>query len=375
MKVMTSKERVLCALNHQPVDRVPLDLGGMACSLLDGEYFKLKEYLGIKGDIEPFRRGANSCYYDERILDYFDIDIRRVFAKTNPDLPKVLSDGTFVNEWGVIQKQGKFGVEFVKHPLADADIDDLESYPWPKAKDFLDFSEMKEHAKKLHEENRYAIAMRAPMNGIFEIACWLRDTENFMIDMLSDESFAHALCEKILNVQMECYGKMLDEVGPYVDIVETGDDYGSQNSMLISPECLREFILSRRKRLNVMIKDKAPQAKIFLHCCGSIIKCIPDLIDCGVDILNPIQISAKDMDPFTLKEKFGGKLTFHGGIDTQRALCSDSGAVEYEVGKMLEAMNHDGGYILTSCNHIQSDIPVENVVKMFDIAKKMSRDN
>ena len=369
---MPSKERVRRAINHQETDRVPLDLGGMACSLLDGVYFKLKDYLGFKENIQPFREGSNSCYYDERILDYFEIDIRRIFVKTTGKYPIHHPDGTFQNEWGILQRQGQFGVEFVKNPLEDAEIADLETYPWPKAAELVDLTGMKERAKALWEENRYAVSLRAPMNGIFEISCWLRGMQNFLVDMLSDEEFAHALTEKVLEVQMDWYGYVLDEIGEYVDIVETGDDYGTQNSLMLSPECLEEFILSRRKRLNDMIREKAPHARIFLHSCGSIRRCIPNLIRCGVDILNPVQTAAADMDPFTLKKEFGDRICFHGGVDTQRALRGSVQEVKEEVKKMLDAMYHEGGYILTSCNHIQNDIPVENIIAMFEAAKEYS---
>lgn len=370
--MLTSKERVLRAINHQKTDRVPLDLGGMACSLLDGVYKNLRDYLGFSPDVAPFRKGSNSSYYDERILDYFDIDIRRVFITPKEGFPVYYPDGTFLNEWGILQRQGKFGVEFVKHPLEDAGIEDLAEHPWPKAADRIDLTGIKEQARKLHEENKYAVSFRAPMNGIFEIACWLRGMQNFMVDMLSDEDFAHALTERILEVQLDWYGYVLDEIGPYVDIVETGDDYGTQNSLMASPECLEEFILSKRKRLNDMIKQKAPQAKIFLHCCGSIQRIIPAISACGVDILNPVQTTAADMDPFVLKEKYGELICFHGGVDTQQALRGTVTDVENEVKKMIDAMNHQGGYILSSCNHIQNDIPVENIIALFETAKAYS---
>ena len=371
--MLTSKERVLRAINHQETDRVPLDLGGMACSLLDGVYINLKNHLGFVEDIAPFRQGSNSSYYDERILDYFDIDIRRIFVREKEGFPIYYPDGTFLNEWGILQRQGKFGVEFVKHPLENAAIEDLETYAWPRATDRIDLTGMKERAKRLHEENKYAVSFRAPMNGIFEIACWLRGMQNFMVDMLSDEEFAHALTDKLLEIQMDWYGYVLDEIGPYVDIVETGDDYGTQNSLMASPECLDEFILSKRKRLNAMIKAKAPQAKIFLHCCGSIKRIIPAIAASGVDILNPLQTTAADMDPFDLKEKYGNLICFHGGVDTQHALRGTVQDVEAEVKKMLDAMNHQGGYILSSCNHIQNDIPIENIIALFETAKAYSQ--
>ena len=121
-----------------------------------------------------------------------------------------------------------------------------------------------------------------------------------------------------------------------------------------------------------MIKKKAPQAKVFLHSCGAIRKAIPAIIDCGVDILNPIQTVAADMDPYELKQEFGSRICFHGGVDTQKAMRGSVKDVKDEVKKMLDAMYHDGGYILSSCNHIQNDIPVENIIAMFEAAKEFS---
>lgn len=144
---MTSKERVLCAVNHKPVDRIPLDLGGTACSMVDKAYFKVKDFLGIEGEIEPYRKGSNVCYYDERILDRFDIDIRRVFAKQSEEYPKYHDDGTFSNEWGLVQRDTGLYVETVKNPLEDAELEDLDTYPWPQPEEMLDVTGMKERQR------------------------------------------------------------------------------------------------------------------------------------------------------------------------------------------------------------------------------------
>lgn len=372
MNKMTSKERVRKALNHEETDRIPLDLGGTACCLLDEVYFKLKDYLKIEGEVEPFRRGANCCYYDERIMDYFSIDIRRISGKQALTYPIQREDGYFQNEWGIIQKEGEFGIEMKGHPLSEASISDLDTYPWPKPEVCLNLEGMEERAKQLFEDGEYAIALRSPCNGIFELACWLRGTENFMIDMLEEPEFAEKLCEKITDTQISWYDYLLQNTGKYLDMVETGDDYGSQNSLLISPNCLKSIILPQRKRLNEAIKRQAPNAKIFLHCCGSIASIIPDLVECGVDVLNPVQTRAKDMDPVMLKQRFGDFVCFHGGIDTQSCMRGTKEMVEREVRTMLLAMKGRGGYILTSCNHIQNDIPVENILAMFEFAKTFS---
>ena len=194
-----------------------------------------------------------------------------------------------------------------------------------------------------------------------------------MVDTITDPEFAHALIEKILTVQIEMYGYLLDQVGEYIDIVESGDDYGSQQSLLISPDAYREFIFPARKKLNQAIRQKAPQAKIYLHSCGAIADIIEDLIDCGVDILNPVQTSAAGMDPVTLKDKFGDRICFHGAVDTQKAMTGSVEQVEDEVKRLIDILGRDGGFILSSCNHIQSDIPPENVARMFEYAKEYSK--
>lgn len=365
---MRPKERVLRAINHQPTDRVPMDLGGAACSMVDEAYFKVKDALGIIGDISPYRKGANVCYYDERVLDNLGIDIRRVFARQKECFPKYYEDGTFSNEWGLLQKDNGMFVETVKNPLAEAELQDLENYRWPKAAEVLDIKGMKEKARTLYEEDEYAISVRMPCNGIFEIACWLRGMENFMMDTILDPEFAHTLIDKILSVQMEMYSYILDEVGEYVDIVESGDDYGSQNGLLMSPEAYREYIFPARKKLNQMIKAKAPQAKIYLHSCGAIFDIIEDIIDCGVDILNPIQTTAKGMDPAELKKQYGDRICFHGAVDTQKAMIGSLEDVDIEVKQKIDILGKGGGYILSSCNHIQADIPAENVIRMFETA-------
>ena len=368
---MTSKERVFNAWNHEETDRVPMDMGGVACEIVDDTYLKLKEALGIPGELVPYRRGKNTCYYDERILKALDVDFRRVLPKVDNKYP-MENNGILTDEWGIQRKKGKFGMEFVGNPLEDAEVEDLDDYPWPKASEILDIEGLRETAKRLHEENEYAVSLRAPLNGIFEIACWLRGMENYMCDMLADEEFADALAEKVLEVQLDWYGYLLDAVGPYVDMVETGDDYGTQNSLLMSPDCLKHFILPRRKRLNDLIHEKAPQAKVFFHCCGSIKSIINDLKDTGVDILNPIQTTAADMEPADLKAEFGDGLVFHGGIDTTKALPGSIEDVEKEVRKMVDGMKGNGGYIFASCNNIQKDVPPENIIRMFEYAKEYS---
>ena len=132
--------------------------------------------------------------------------------------------------------------------------------------------------------------------------------ENFLVDMMTEKEFAGYLLDQILDIQMAMYDVLLKDAGKYVQMVETADDYGTQKGPMMSPELFREMILPRRRKLNDFIRSKAPNAKIFHHTCGSVYKLIPDLIEAGIDVLNPIQHSAAEMDTYRLQEEFGDKI-------------------------------------------------------------------
>jgi len=155
-------------------------------------------------------------------------------------------------------------------------------------------------------------------------------------------------------------------VGPYVDIVETSEDYGTQNSMFLSPATYREMIMPRKKKINEVIRKLAPQAKILHHSCGAVRKLIPDLIETGIDILNPIQPGLPGMDPRELMEEFGSELCFCGGIDMQKALNGSFADIERDVQRCVDAMGFGGSYLIGTSNHIQSDTPPENVIHLFE---------
>ena len=258
-----SRERVLAALDHREPDRVPLTLGGTASSFTDEAYFRLRDYLGIRGDVKPYRYGHTGCYYDDRILEALGTDYRYLVL-TYPDDShlKVLPDGSFLDEWG-IRKQNVDGyVSRVGEPLAGATLEDLERYPWPDptSSDFPQLARgLRDRAKHLHQEVDCAIVARAAMSTAFlENGAWLCGYEEFLMRLKSDKPFAAKLIEKILNVQLALYDVLLDGVGEYVDIVETAEDYGTQASLLISAATYREMIMPARQRLNAFIKSKAP---------------------------------------------------------------------------------------------------------------------
>jgi uroporphyrinogen decarboxylase len=185
-----------------------------------------------------------------------------------------------------------------------------------------------------------------------------------------DKPFAKALFDKLADFHIEFFRHYLEAVGDCIDVVVVSDDLGGENGPLISPELYRELIKPAQKKLWQFIKSNT-EAYLFLHSCGSISKFIPDLIEIGVDILNPIQVAAKDMDTRRLKDEFGDKLIFWGGIDTQRILPFGSPEdVESEVKKRIADMAPGGGYVLTAVHNIQAGVPPENICMMYDAARK-----
>lgn len=369
--MLTPRERVLKALNHEEPDRVPLGLGASGASVTDDVYFKLKDYFGIKGDVEPFRSGHGDNIYDPRVFDCLGVDFRHVFLRSSLEFkPPVNEDGSLVNEWGVtVKKYGRF-YEWVSHPLAEADLSDLDKFDWPKPYTGQRQRGLWDTVQDYYHKSEFAIASRSPSRGFFDLGIQLRGFERFMTDMVLDKKFTHKFMGKLLETIIGYYDVLLDQAGPYINIVETQDDYGHQNSLFFSPSLFREMIKPYRSELNAFIKKKAPQASIFIHTCGAVSELIEDLIDCGIDVVNPVQPLAKGMETKGLKERFGGKIVFHGGIDLQKALAGSKEDVELEVKTRLRDLAPGGGYILSPANVVQDDVPVENIVLLFDLAKE-----
>lgn len=373
-----SRERVLTALDHREPDRVPLTLGGTASSFTDEAYFLLKEHLGIRGDVKPYRYGHTGSYYDDRILEALGTDYRYLMLNYPDDSHLTyLADGSFVDEWGIRKQDAGGYVSRVGEPLAGATLADLERYPWPDPA-ALDFPPLArgvcDRAKHLYEEVDCAIVARAAMSSSFlENGAWLCGYEEFLVRLKDDKPFATRLIEKILSVQLTLYDVLLDGIGQYVHIVETAEDYGTQTSLLISPATYREMIMPARQQLNAFIKSKAPHAKILHHTCGAVGRLIPDLWASGIDILNPIQPLATGMDSATLKGQWGDRLCFDGGIDTQYALPGSPAALAAEVAQRVLALAPGGGYSLGPANHIQADVPPANVVALYELARDLGR--
>jgi uroporphyrinogen decarboxylase len=370
----THKERVLTALNHEQPDRVPMDLGGRQTTLSILAYENLKRHLGLS-DL-PTRVMAHTwqtSFVDEQILEQFDIDTRHIrpASKVNDAIGKLLaepgSDGTFVDEWGVTRQVAGDYANLIGHPLQTAGIDDLETFPWPDSSDDYDFASLREPTRKLYEKGEYALVgcLGSPGNT-FEQAWYLRGLAEFMKDLIKNKDFVHALMRKVLDVRKRNVELYLKEVGEFIDVVQLADDLASQENLLISPKLYKELIKPYQLELCRHVKSLT-NAKIYFHSCGSIAPLLDELIDNGVEILNPVQVSAANMDTQVLKQRYGKNLSFWGAIDTYEVLPNGSVQdVRAEVERRIGDLGAGGGYVMGPVHNICADVPPENVVAMYE---------
>jgi uroporphyrinogen decarboxylase len=349
-----------------------MDFMGNASMVLDDTYYRLRDYLGISGDIAPVREGTTANYYDERILDVFDIDFRRLFLPMHTGFYDYHSDGTFTDAWGMVWQKSGIYVNCLHSPLAGADIDTVARYPWPDPERFWHAQGLAEKARHQYEHTDYALVARNPITwGFLDLGCRMRGMEQFLMDLALNPEIAHLIIDNALRIYLKVYDLFLEAVGPYVQMVETADDLGTQRSLLISPDTYREFLKPAEMRINALIKDRAPQAKIFFHCDGAITKLIPDLIEAGFEVLNPVQPSAKGMESQDLKQQFGDQIIFHGAVD-QKPQEGTEEEIRAEVRRRIDALAPGGGYVLSTCNVIV-DPPLRNIVALFEEAREYGK--
>jgi uroporphyrinogen decarboxylase len=373
MKSFSHRQRVEMAFHHQEPDRIPMDLMGNASMLLDATYLRLRDYLGFSA-IPPVRSGTTANYYDERILEHFDIDFRRIFLKKNPQSIKTEHvDGSFTDPWGVRYVQEGPFINAVGHPLSDVStVEEVEAYPWPKASDMFTAGGLAKQARKMYEGTDFALVARNPLSeGFLDRSCHLMGMAEFLITLASSPDIAKAIIAHILEIYKDVYTLFLEAIGPYVQMVEASDDLGYNESTFISPGMYCDFIKPAEAELYKLIHQKAPNAAIFQHTDGAIFDIIPDLIEVGVTVLNPVQTSCRGMDAYKLKESYGEKITFHGAMENIEGQVSSPEIVD-EVKHRIDNLAAAGGYVLASCNHM-IDVKPENIVAMFETAREYGR--
>jgi uroporphyrinogen decarboxylase len=378
-ETMTSRERVLCTLDHAIPDRVPIDLGGNQTGIHKNAYRNLVGYLGITDELrimDAVQQLAAPC---EQVLERLHVDTRYIHAGAaanwNGGIVRATRDGRewhdLTDEFGIRWSMPDvlpYYMDISLHPLADATLADLNHYPWPKGDDPSRFAGLRERALMLKKETPYAVV--SGISGVVYEICWyLRGLEQWFCDLMLEPEFCEAMLDQTLKFWLDWFRLFLDEVGDVVDVIMIGDDLAGQNGPLFNPDIYRRIVKPRHKRLVQYIRSRT-QAKIWYHTCGSCTDFIPDLIDNGVHILNPLQISARNMDPQDLKRRFGKQLAFWGGgVDAQHILPQGTPEqVAANVRQNLGALMPGGGYVFNNCHNIQGEVPPENILSMFDIA-------
>jgi len=368
--MLTPRERVLCALNHEEPDRVPLFIGTSgATTLLSPAYERLKSHLGVQHEPRLMSRAMQYAQLDEEVMVRLGSDGRVLLPRAAAStLRREVSPHEFVDDWGVNWRMspGVAYYESLEPPLRNATIDDIDRYAWPDMAHPSRFQGLGEEARHLHEDTPYAVVALSGVSP-HEIIYIMRGLDTWLVDLIADPEFAHALMRKVTDIMLAGVTRHLEEVGPYIDVLITGDDLGTDSSLMVSPQVYRRMIKPYHAELMAAIKQKT-KAKIFFHSDGNIYPLIGDLIEIGVDLLNPVQVSAGDMgDTARLKREFGKKISFCGAIDTQTVLPHGTPEeVRAEVRGRIKDLAPGGGYIVASVHCIQPDVPPENVLAMCD---------
>jgi uroporphyrinogen decarboxylase len=369
--MMTSRERVLCALNHEEPDRVPVFFGTSGVTTMNtAAYDRLKAHLGLRTETRTFWRALQYCLVDEEVMVRFHSDGRPLIPGPAPaTLSRDLAPARFTDAWGITWQlqAGNHYFDIESAPLRDATLDDIQRYPWPDLAHPTRFAGLKEKARAIREAGYAVVAL----SGIspFEFSYMLRGMDRWFLDLGGDHDFVHALMRKLTDLMRSAVERLLEEAGEYIDVLITGDDLGSQNAPLISTAMYRELIKPYHCELMSAIKRRT-KARIFYHSDGNIYPLLNDLIETGIDVLNPVHVAARDMgDTARLKREFGNRLSFCGAIDTQQVLPhGTTDDVRREVRRRIKDLAPGGGYILASVHCIQPDVPPENVCALFEEA-------
>jgi uroporphyrinogen decarboxylase len=375
---MTSRQRVRTALTHEEPDTVPLALGGGPYGIVDDLYLRLIRLLDLGAPVTPFRSGHSISYMDDRLLEKLGTDLRYCWSGLLPNSPIIpgTDEDTFHDSYGQVWKRALPYYYAGEGILKNAsDVEDIERLVrWPNLSDPRWMAGVAERAQRLHEQTDYFVVMRmVASHGPFQTACDLRGTESFLMDMALRPEFAQTLLDKITSSLEGLLKLAMQAGGQYFNMIELpGDDYAGNANTIMSPAMFRKFIQPCLARLVKTVKEHNPDIKIMLHSDGAIAKLLQDIIDLGVDVIHPLEpLPATDLA--AVKEQFGNQVTFLGGIDISHAMPGSREDVMAEVKRRIAQLASGGGYILAPSNHLQADVPAENVVTLFETARQFGK--
>ncbi|MGL4650380.1 MAG: cobalamin-dependent protein, partial [Caldilineaceae bacterium] len=281
----------------------------------------------------------------------------------------------FHDEWNIgwrMPKDGGFYYDMFEHPLAKSgSIDDIKKFPWPDPVDPARFAGLRERARHVAEDLGEPVILGGLSAGFVELAAWTRGFARFYPDLVTNLEWMTYLMDTIIDLKLAYWEVALPLVGEYADVVQEADDLAGQFALLISPETYRKVIKPRHKKIMDFIKARS-SAKIFFHSCGAIREIIPDMIEVGIDIINPVQVSAVGMESRALKKDFGADMTFWGGlVDTQGVFTDGSvQQVRDEVRRRIDDFGPGGGFIAAAVHNIQANVPPQNIMAMWEILQE-----
>ncbi|MCP4402876.1 MAG: hypothetical protein GY801_36940 [bacterium] len=383
---MSPRERVKTILRHQEPDRVPVDF--LATPEI---WHKLIAHLQLENFpvdetdfFEPTREAVLQHFeVDCRVLAYdqfchppdsilsegAEVDWWGAMSRSTPNRMwrQKLPDGTFRNIWGhhikIAENPTGAYEEFASWSLGDAtSVEDLKQYPWPEP-DWWDFSALPDVIRQLDEHREYHLRFR--IGSVFELAWQLRGMEKFLVELGTAPAIPLYIMDRLTDVHLENTRRVLELAGDRIDMVYFYDDVATQQSLMMSPRMWRKHIRPRHAHIAELARSYGKS--VMYHCDGAIYRLIPELIEIGIDLLNPIQADIEEMAPKRLKDEFGDRLCFHGGIDIMHTLPHGTpDDVVAEARERIRVLGRNGGYILAGSHHIQSDTPLNNVLSLYD---------
>ncbi len=373
---------MLAALSHREGDRLPLDIGSVQVTGIHVDAYRgLRSALGLR------ETGATLCdsiqrlaLPDDDFIARLGVDVRGLYPLNSHNWNVVEAEAgdywEYHDEWGITHRRSRPGglyhsVFKVPLPGPGLTVRDIERQPWPDLGDERRIEGLRERAQAYRSAG-FAVLLKDPFAGIFEMSQRIIGMEELLMTMAAEPEIAEALFDKMLELKLAFWEMALPRLGDLVDVVSYADDYGTQTSQIISPAMFRELVKPRVKILFDAMKRLAPGARRFFHSCGNVRPLLPDFIEIGTQILNPVHISATGMEPAALKRDFGADLVFWGGgVDTQGILPRGSpDEVRDDVRKNIEALAPGGGFVFSSVHNIQSDVPPANIVAMVEALRE-----
>ncbi len=378
---MNSRERLLTALAHREPDHIPFDLGSTQVTGIHVvAYQRLRDYLGLP-KIEPTLCDTvqQLALPDDDVIEKLGVDVRGLFPLNSHNWKIVDIDvgdaWEYHDEWGILQRRPKDVLYYSvwRSPLAGDHItlDDVRAHQWPRTGDPHRIAGLRELALKYRAQGK-AVMIKGVLAGIFEMSQRVRGMQNIMMDLAANESLACAFLDKMVELKLAFWEMALPQLGDLIDVISEADDYGTQDSQLVSPRMFHQIFKPRLATLFNRIKQLAPNAKLFFHSDGNLRPILPDFAEIGIDILNPIHITAKGMEPVALKRDFGKDFVFWGGgIETQTVLpFGTPHQVKDNVRKNINALAPGGGYVFNTIHNIQADVPPANIMAMIEALRE-----